>query len=63
MIDEILVSKKSKNDGVLKKNKNISDQDSVMSKILIRNIEAIKRLADKEGISIDKLIKHLKTGE
>lgn len=63
MIDEILVSKKSKNDGVLKKNKNISDQDSVMSKILVRNIEAIKRLADKEGISIDKLIKHLKTGE
>ena len=63
MIDEILVSKKSKTDGVLKKNKNISDHDSVMSKILVRNIEAIKRLADKEGISIDKLIKHLKTGE
>jgi hypothetical protein len=34
-----------------------------MSKLLIRNIEAIKRLAQKEDISIEKLVKHLKQGE
>ena len=34
-----------------------------MEKILIRNIEAIKKLANKEGVDINKLVKHLKTGE
>ena len=34
-----------------------------MSRLLIRNIEAIKRLAEKENIKIEKLIKHLKQGE
>ena len=63
MLDEILLDKKSKSKEVVNKNKLEDGDDSVMSKILIRNIEAIKRLADKEGISIDKLIKHLKTGE
>lgn len=64
MIDEILLNKKNKKDGVLKKNMIDNDNESsVMSKILIRNIEAIKKLANKEGISVDKLIKHLKTGE
>ena len=29
----------------------------------MRNIESIKRIAEKEGISINKLIKHLKQGE
>ena len=38
-------------------------EDSPVSKILIRNIESIKKIADKEGISINKLIKHLKEGE
>lgn len=60
MIDEIILKKKSKSDDIIKKD---GESDDVISKILVRNIEAIKRIADKEGVSIDKLIKHLKIGE
>ena len=60
MIDEIIFKKKNKSDDIFEKEK---DSETVISKILIRNIEAIKRIADKEGVGIDKLIKHLKTGE
>jgi len=65
MLDEILLSKKNKSNDFVKTKKNDEkdNDDSVISKLLIRNIEAIKRLAEKEGVSIDKLIKHLKTGE
>ena len=63
MLDEILISKKSKDKDMVKKSKEESKTDTPVYKILMRNIEAVKRLADKEGISIDKLIKHLKTGE
>jgi hypothetical protein len=65
MLDEILLTKKNKSNDVVekKKNDNKDNDDSVISKLLIRNIEAIKRVAEKEGVSIDKLIKHLKTGE
>lgn len=65
MLDEILLSKKNKSNDVVKTKKNDEkdNDDSIISKLLIRNIEAIKRLAEKEGVSIDKLIKHLKTGE
>jgi hypothetical protein len=62
MIDEILLSKKSKDKDVVNKTKETND-DGVMSKLLIRNIEAIKKLADRENINIDKLVKHLKQGE
>jgi len=63
LIDEILLSKKSKDKEVVKKTKDEDKVSKPISKILIRNIESIKRLADKEGISIDKLVKHLKQGE
>lgn len=65
MLDEILLTKKNKSNDVVKKKKNDNkdNDDSVISKLLIRNIEAIKKVAEKEGVSIDKLIKHLKTGE
>ena len=63
MLDEILFPKKFKDKDVVKKPKEESNTDSPISKILIRNIEAIKRLADKENISIQKLIKYLKQGE
>ena len=65
MLDEILLSKKNKSNDVVKtkKNDDKDNDDSVISKLLVRNIEAIKRVAEKEGVSIDKLIKHLKTGE
>lgn len=62
-VDEILISKKSKDKDILKKERGEKEENNVMSKLLIRNIEAIKRLAEKENISIDKLVKHLKQGE
>jgi len=62
-VDEMLFSKKNKEKEIVNKNKPEQEDDSVMSKLLIRNIEAIKRLADKENISIEKLVKHLKQGE
>ena len=60
LIDEILVKKKKKSNDVVPKD---DSEDSPVSKILIKNIESIKKIADKEGISINKLIKHLKEGE
>jgi len=63
MIDEIILSKKNVDKGILKKEKENKSSDSAIEKILLRNIEAIKRLADKENVDIDKLIKHLKIGE
>lgn len=63
MIDEIILSKKNGDKGILKKEKETKSSDSVVEKILLRNIEAIKKLADKENVDIDKLIKHLKIGE
>ena len=60
LIDEILVKKKKKSNDVVSKDKS---EDSPVSKILIRNIESIKKIAEKEGISINKLIKHFKEGE
>jgi hypothetical protein len=63
MIDELLLSKKSKNDDFVKKGKDEDEEENVISKILIRNLESIKKIADKEGIEINKLIKYLKKGE
>lgn len=60
MIDELLLSKKSSDKEIKSKDKK---DDSVISKILMRNLESIKKLADKEGISLDKLIKHLEQSE
>ena len=63
MLDEILISKKSKDKDVVKKSKEDTNTDTPVYKILMRNIEAVKRLADKEGIDIEKLVKTLKQGE
>jgi hypothetical protein len=63
MLDEILISKKSKDKDMVKKSKEDSKTDTPVYKILMRNIEAVKRLADKEGIDIEKLVKKLKQGE
>jgi hypothetical protein len=60
LIDEILVKKKKKSNDVVSKD---DSEDSPVSKILIKNIESIKKIAEKEGISINKLIKHFKEGE
>jgi hypothetical protein len=61
MIDEIILKKKNKSDDVIKKDSEIDD--SPVNKILTRNLQSIKRIAEKEGISINHLIKILKTGE
>lgn len=53
MLEDILVSKKSKNSDVVKKNKSIPP-------ILKKNLNSIKKLADKEGVDIKELIKILK---
>jgi len=58
MVEDILAKKSSKDSDILKK-----DSDSSVSKILIKNLQSIKKLADKEGISISKLINILKTSE
>ena len=62
MIDEILLNKKKKSEDVVKKDSD-EDDESPISKILLRNIESIKKIAEKEGIDLNKLIKHLKEGE
>lgn len=61
MIDELLLNKKSKNKELKSKDNQIDN--SPVNKILIRNLEWIKKIAEKEGISLDKLIKHLKESE
>jgi hypothetical protein len=63
MLDEILLSKKSKDKEVVKKTKVDTKNDTPIYKILMRNIEAVKKLADKEGVDIDDLVKRLKQGE
>jgi hypothetical protein len=63
MIDEILISKKSKDKDFVKKTKDSDGTESVIEKLLLRNLEAVKKLADKEDIDIEKLLKQLKRGE
>ena len=56
MVEDIL-TKKSKDNG------DVVGKDTTISKILVKNLESIKKIADKEGISINKLINILKKGE
>ena len=56
MVEDI-ISKKSGGDG------DIINKDDSLSKILIKNLENIKKLAKKEGISLNKLINVLKKSE
>ena len=52
-----ILTKKSKEGG------DVVGKDTTISKILTKNLQSIKKLADKEGISINKLINILKKGE
>jgi aminopeptidase N len=58
MVEDIVLNKKSSNKDINKKNTNKG-----LSKILSKNIENIKKLADKEGIKVSDLIKILKGSE
>lgn len=57
MVEDIVLNKKTSNKDINKKN------NKGLSKILSKNIENIKKLADKEGIKISELIKILKGSE
>ena len=56
MVEDILTKKPKTDSGVIKK-------DTGVSKILKKNLKAIKNIADKEGISINMLIKALKSSD
>ena len=58
MVEDIL-TKKGNNHDIMEKDSDASG----LSKIINKNLEAIKNLAKKEGISINKLINILKKGE
>lgn len=64
MVEDML-TKKSKSSDVVKKSSSNSDvvKDKGISKILLKNIQSIKKIAEKEGISINMLIKALKSNE
>lgn len=57
MVEDILAKKSKDNSDVVKKD------NTPISKILTKNLQTIKKLAEKEGISINKLINILKSGE
>jgi hypothetical protein len=59
MVEDILSKKSKDNSDVVKR----ETENSSVSKILVKNLQSIKKLADKEGISINKLISILKTSE
>ena len=56
MVEDMVLGKKSKD-------KEVSKKSSAMSKLLTKNLESIKKIAEKEGISVTELIKILKKGE
>ncbi len=65
ILHQYIVFVKSKNSDLVKKFKdeqNTKDEGPI-SKILKRNIDSIKKIAEKEGISIHKLMKHFKDSE
>jgi hypothetical protein len=53
MVEDILVKKSSKDNDV-------SDKEPKTSKILQRNIKSLKKLADKEGLTMSELLKLIK---
>lgn len=55
MLEDIL--SKKKDDG------EIQNKENKVSKILIKNLKSIKKIAEKEGISINQLVKVLKSSE
>ena len=56
MVEDILAKKSGDDSDVVKK-------DNPVSKILMNNLKAIKKLAEREGISLNQLMKILKNGE
>jgi hypothetical protein len=63
LIDEIVLNKKSNSDDIVKKEKEDFTDEKPILKIIKRNLQSIKKIADKENIGINKLIQVLKKGE
>ena len=63
LIDEIVLSKKSDSEDIVKKEKLKSDDETPIYKIIKKNLQSIKSIADKEDINLNKLIQILKKGE
>ena len=59
LIDEIILSKKNKEDDVISN----KTETNVLGKIIKRNLDSIRKIAEKENISLDKLVRYLKKGE
>ena len=57
MIDELLFDKKTKEEEIYEKEK---QSQSPVEKIIIRNLEAIKKIADKHGLELRHLLKKVK---
>ena len=60
MVEDILTKKSKKDGDVVNKS---SNSDKTIGVFLKRNLKSIKKLAEKEGISVDQLIKALKYDE
>jgi hypothetical protein len=56
MVEDILTKKNKSDSDIISKN-------NPLSKILVKNIQSIKKIAEKEGISVSELIKILKSNE
>ena len=59
LIDEIILSKKNKQEDVVSN----KTETNVIGKIIKRNLDSIRKIAEKENISLDKLVRYLKKGE
>jgi hypothetical protein len=53
MVEDIVLGKKSSD-------KEVGKKKNTLSKLLMKNLENIKKIADKEGIEINDLVKILK---
>jgi hypothetical protein len=60
MVEDILTKKSKKDGDVVKKG---DDTQKSISQFLLKNLKSIRRLAEKENISIEQLIKALKYDE
>jgi hypothetical protein len=54
VVEEILLNKKNKGT-------ELSEKESKVSKVIKKNVDALKKMADKEGLTINELIKMLKS--
>ena len=59
LIDEIILNKKNKEEDVISN----KTETNVIGKIIKKNLDSIRKIAEKENISLDKLVRYLKKGE